>query len=82
MIQNFYMKERFYLLTNLSLVFNHSAPKPSKFVPMNGLVGIRSTLMGKDIISKLIQGLKRNLEWHANETKLDDQQRKSVLTQV
>jgi len=27
MIQNFYMKERFYLLTNLSLIFTHSAPK-------------------------------------------------------
>ena len=50
---------------------------------MNALVTLRNTLIrDKDIISKLIFGLKRNLEWHSNETKLDDQQRKSVLTQI
>lgn len=79
---HFYLQERAYLLENLIIVFAQSSPLGRK--AMRSMVRVREELLGRaQLITNLIENLKRNLRWEQHEFKcLDQQSRPSVLSSI
>lgn len=85
-ILDFYMTERYLVLTNLQLILRYSSPIAQRSNQITTLIRIREMLLkgvsGTGLVDHLIAGLNRNLEWNVREfghQPLDEAQRNTVL---
>ena len=58
-VQEFYMAERFQLLSNLKMVIASSG----KYEPLRSMEYVRGKLLQKDLLKNLISSLQRNTQW-------------------